>query len=94
MTPADKNAQLPEATAIELAELCGFRPVLHIFITTDAAAFALALDALNHDGIASVSRVKPGPFPPSTCFQLQAKGMDPGAATDLKAWLQDVQAFL
>lgn len=93
VTPSKENAQLPGATAIEVAQLCPLRPVLHVLITTDAAAFALALDALGHDGIASVSRVQPGAIL-STCLQIQAKGMDSGAALDPKAWLQDLQAFL
>lgn len=50
-------------------------------MTTDSAAFALALDALNHDGTASVTRLLPSVL--SICTRLQAEDMDNSMGDDL-----------
>jgi hypothetical protein len=52
--------------------MCKLRPTLHITITIDGPTYDLALDALNHDGIADIGRVKNF----WTCLQLFGDGMD------------------
>ena len=87
MTPAQTNAELPSAKVISVGQLCPLRLVNHVFMTTDSAAFALALDALDHDGTASVSRVIPRVL--SICTQVQAEDMEDDPANDFSAFFQD-----
>lgn len=92
VTPSNKNAELPGATVVEVAQLCPLRPVLHVLTTIDAGAFALALDALNNEGTASVQRLKPSIL--SVCFRIQAKGMDTTATDPSSLWKILVDGFL
>lgn len=87
VTPAQTNAELPSAKVISVGQLCPLRLVNHVFMTTDSAAFALALDALDHDGTASVSRVIPRVL--SICTQVQAEDMEDNPANDFLAFFQD-----
>jgi len=88
VTPPEQNANLPDAKIVSVGQLCPLRPVNHVYMTVDSAAFALALDALDHDGIASVSRLLPRVL--SVCTRIQAKGMDLAPAFDLTALFQDL----
>jgi hypothetical protein len=86
VTPPEQNANLPDAKVVSVGQLCPLRPVNHVYMTVDSAAFALA--ALDHDGIASVSRLLPKVL--SVCTRIQAKGMDLVPAFDLTALFQDL----
>jgi hypothetical protein len=88
VTPPEKNANLPGAKVVQVSQLCPLRPVNHLYITVDSAAFALALDALNNNGIASVSRLLPKIF--STCLRTEAEGMDKSQAFDLEALFKNL----
>jgi triacylglycerol lipase len=88
VTPPEKNANLPGAKVVSVSQLCPLRPVNHLYITVDSAAFALALDALNNNGIASVSRLLPKIF--STCLRTEAEGMDMSQAFDLEALFKNL----
>lgn len=57
-------------------------------MTIDAAAFALALDALQHDGTASIARVLPKTL--VTCLRVNAKGMQLDLVNQLKATFDDL----
>jgi triacylglycerol lipase len=87
VTPSEKNADLPDAKVVSVGKLCPLRIVNHVYMTVDSAAFALALDALDHEGTASVSRLVPKVL--SICARVQAKNMDPGQAFDLTALFKD-----
>jgi hypothetical protein len=65
-------------------------------MTVDAAGFALALDALSHGGIASVSRARSNVFSTiGTCLQITAKYMDISVATEVADALNDlIDGFL
>lgn len=86
VTPAQANAELPSAKTISVGQLCPLRPVNHVFMTVDSAAFALALDALDNDGTASVSRVLPRVL--SICTRIQAEDMEDDPANDLSAFFK------
>ena len=88
VTPPQNNAALPSATIISVQALCPGRLVNHIFMTTDAAAFAIALDALEHAGIASLVRVLPQVL--DVCLRVNAKHMDIDLANQLKGFFDDV----
>ena len=88
VTPPEKNAKLPGATVIAAEQLCPLRFVNHVYITIDSAAFAIALDALNNNGIASVSRLSPKRL--SVCPRIQAENMDLSQALDLEALFKDL----
>lgn len=93
VVPASDNAQLPGATVMSVQDLCPLRPDSHVTMTISAAAYALALDALNNDGIASLSRVRKSVL--SICFRVTAKGMSVSLATDLQSLLENlVKGFL
>ncbi|PPJ56173.1 hypothetical protein CBER1_09085 [Cercospora berteroae] len=79
VAPFKKNAQLPGATVVSVQDRCLLRPVLHFTMTIDAAAFALALDALNNGGKVKVSRASW-----TTCFQTTAKGMNDNIGSTLQ----------
>ncbi|KAM0724188.1 hypothetical protein Q7P37_000070 [Cladosporium fusiforme] len=83
VTPPEKNAALPGAKVVSVTDLCPLRPVNHVWMTTDSAAFALALDALDNDGTASLTRLLPRVL--SICTKLQADNMDDGMGDDLAA---------
>lgn len=63
---------LAGASNILVQDACPARPVSHLGQLTDAAVFALVLDALSHAGPAALSR-----FDPATCQTLFAPGMEP-----------------
>jgi hypothetical protein len=88
VTPSEKNAKLPDAKVVSVGQLCPLRIVNHVDMTEDSAAFALALDALDHDGTASVTRLIPKIL--SVCTRKNAKGMDEAPAFDLAATFQNL----
>ncbi|KAK3116068.1 hypothetical protein LTR53_003958 [Teratosphaeriaceae sp. CCFEE 6253] len=93
VSPPKKNAQLPSAKAISVQDLCPLRIVPHTSMTTDAAAFALALDALQHGGVASLTRLIPGAL--KTCLRGTAKNMDVKVADEIKDSLDElIDGFL
>lgn len=62
-------------------------------MTISSAAYALALDALNHDGVASLSRVRKNML--SICLRVTAKGMQVSLAKDLQSLLENlVKGFM
>ena len=88
VTPPERNAKLPGAFVVAAEQLCPLRLVSHIYTTIDSAVFALALDALNNNGIASLSRLSPKKL--SVCTRIQAEGMDLAQALDLKELFEDL----
>jgi triacylglycerol lipase len=88
VVPSDINANLPSAKVVSVQQLCPLKVVEHAFITIDSAGFAIALDALNHDGIASITRVLPQIF--SVCFRVNAQGMNVDVANQLEALFNDL----
>ena len=88
VTPPEENAQLPSATVMSVQDLCPGRLVDHVFMTIDRAGFALALDALNHGGVASLSRARESFL--STCLGVAAPHAEISVATSLQALLNDV----
>jgi len=80
--PAEENAQLPNANVLKLQDLCPLRPASHITITVDAAAYSIALDALNNGGIADMGRVRRNSW--TSCFRISAKGMQVTIPTQLQ----------
>ncbi|KAI6795966.1 hypothetical protein KC361_g4706 [Hortaea werneckii] len=80
--PAKINARLPGSTAISLQDLCPLRFTTHIQMTMDAAAFAIALDSLQHGGIGSLARVKKQRL--KTCWRISAAGMDISIADQIR----------
>ncbi|KAK5135646.1 hypothetical protein LTR08_004947 [Meristemomyces frigidus] len=88
VTPPQENAALPLATVISAQSLCPGRLINHIFMTIDAAAFALALDALDHDGSASLARVLPKTL--NVCFRVNAKHMKIDLTDQLEGFFNDV----
>lgn len=55
---------------------------------TDAAGYALALDALNNKGVGSLTRVKPQAL--KTCLSVAAPNMSLTVAVQLGALLDDL----
>lgn len=88
VTPPEKNANLPGATVVAPEQLCPLRFVSHIYTTIDSAVFAIALDALNNNGIASLSRLSPKKG--SVCTRVQAEGMSLSQALDLEDLFKDL----
>ncbi|KAK0312140.1 hypothetical protein LTR91_002494 [Friedmanniomyces endolithicus] len=88
VNPPKKNAQLPSAGAIAVQDLCPLRIVSHISMPTDAAAFALALDALKHGGSGILWRVLPSAW--KVCFEINAPNMNVEVADQLQADLNDL----
>lgn len=74
INPPKVNAQLPGATVVAVQSLCPLRGTTHPAMTVDSAAFALALDALNHGGKASVLRVMPRAI--GICMRVTGKDME------------------
>lgn len=88
VSPPQQNAGLPSAAVVSVQDLCPGRLTTHVFMPIDAAAWNLALDALNHGGLASVSRVLPSAL--AICLRLTAKNMDVTISTQLGDDLQDL----
>lgn len=82
VNPPQSNAQLPGATAVSVQGLCPGRMTTHVFMTIDAAAYALALDALNHGGIASISRARSTSW--LNCLMVAGPHMSAAVATELQ----------
>ncbi|KAI7216630.1 hypothetical protein KC333_g4724 [Hortaea werneckii] len=80
--PAKINARLPGSTAISLQDLCPLRFTTHVQMTMDAAAFAIALDALENGGIGSLARVKKQRL--KTCWRISAPSMDINIADQIR----------
>ncbi|KAF2771874.1 alpha/beta-hydrolase [Teratosphaeria nubilosa] len=83
VSPPEENAALPDATSYSIQELCPLRLAIHTQMTTDAAAFALALDALQNGGTASISRVRENSL--EICLEVAAPDMNEDVAADLAA---------
>ncbi|SMQ54852.1 unnamed protein product [Zymoseptoria tritici ST99CH_1A5] len=93
VTPSSRNAQLPGATVISIQDLCPLRPTIHTTMTVSSAAYSLALDALNNNGIASLSRVRKDVF--SICLRVSAKNMKSSVADDLTSLFDNlVKGFI
>lgn len=91
--PPQQNAALPGGTAIEVQSLCPLRPVTHITMPIDAAAWALAYDALRHGGIGSLSRVQPDAL--EICLSVTGPDMDVTVSAQLEAdWDDVVDGFM
>ena len=73
----DTTSALAGASNILIQDVCPGRPVDHLFISGDAVAYALALDAFTHPGPADPAR-----FDPTTCQQIGMPGNDPSAGWD------------
>ena len=57
VTPAHLTHRLEGSTAIAVQSVCWMRPVDHDLLVMDAAAYAIAKDALRHNGTASEARI-------------------------------------
>nr|OQO17198.1 hypothetical protein B0A51_15163 [Rachicladosporium sp. CCFEE 5018] len=82
VVPSAPNAALPGAKVLAIQQLCPLRITDHVFMTIDAAAFAFALDALNHGGTASLTRTLPSAL--TACFRVEAKGMQVSITNQLE----------
>lgn len=76
VTPQPAANRMPGMRSIQLQEICpGRRSALpttdHIILAVDAVGYALAVDALDHDGPADASRIDP-----AVCQQLFLPGVD------------------
>jgi triacylglycerol esterase/lipase EstA (alpha/beta hydrolase family) len=65
------TARLAGAVNVLVQDLCPGRPVHHGGLVSDAAVFAVVVDALDHDGPANPSR-----FDSRTCRQMWMPGVD------------------
>lgn len=93
VNPPQDNAQLPAATVLSVQDLCPLRVTTHVQMTVDSAAFALALDALDHGGKASISRARSQSW--SACFKVTGPNMDISVADKLaNAWGSLVKGLL
>lgn len=71
VTPAPQAALLPGASNVVIQDVCPARPVDHFLLVADAVAFAVAVDALTHEGAADRSRVSP-----ASCLETIMPGAD------------------
>lgn len=69
----DPSPALDGATNIAVQTICPGRPVQHIPMITDAVSFALARDALDHDGPAEPARIAPA----TVCTRIAGRGLTP-----------------
>lgn len=72
--PVANTSALDGASNILVQSVCPLRPVTHLGQLTDAAVFALALDALSHPGPADPER-----FDAAICLTPFGPGMEPAA---------------
>jgi hypothetical protein len=80
VTPNDRGqaSSLPGGTNVAVQEVCATAITSHVDLgIVDPVAFALLLDALEHDGPADPARVDP-----ATCTATGLPGVDPEKATD------------
>lgn len=82
VNPPQQNAQLPGATTMSVQDLCPLRIVTHLQMPIDAAAYALAMDALTHGGQGSVSRARESN--PFSCLEFAAPHMDFSVSVSLQ----------
>ncbi|KAF2719272.1 alpha/beta-hydrolase [Polychaeton citri CBS 116435] len=90
VNPPATNAQLPGATVLSVQQLCPLRPTTHFTMPIDAAGFAFALDALQHDGTASLARAQQLPQGITTCLLVSAPDMDFDLAANLEALFNSI----
>jgi hypothetical protein len=83
--PSPDATLLPGATNMVLQQVCPGRFVGHLDILSDAAAYALAMDALTHAGAASVSRVDT-----AVCGRTSFEGADASKGRLLVGLLADL----
>ncbi len=88
VNPPQQNAQLPGAVSFPVQAMCPGRPVNHIQMTTDSAAYALALDALNHGGVGNAARAQKASW--LNCFHITAPNMQVSVVAALTADWNDV----
>jgi len=86
--PPQPNALLPAAAVLQVQSLCPLRIVTHVQMPTDSAAFALALDALNHGGVGSVSRARGES--PLACFHMMGPSMSTSVQAELASTYNSV----
>lgn len=87
VVPAFQNSRLSgPASIIAAQDLCPGRAVGHLLMTHDAAGFLIALDALENQGRADVTRIDRA----QVCLELIAPGMDPTLASLTEAGLNDI----
>lgn len=96
VNPPQANALLPGASSMSVQDLCPGRLTTHTQMTVDAAAYALALDALTHGGIGSVSRAEANFFGTiGTCLRVTAPGMSISVAQEINNSINSViQGFM
>jgi hypothetical protein len=82
--PSPDATTLPGATNVTLQEVCPGRFAGHLDMLSDPAAHALAMDALNHAGTASVARVDT-----SVCSRSAFEGADAARGKMLVGLLED-----
>ncbi|KAK4633789.1 Lipase B [Fulvia fulva] len=88
VTPAGGNAQLPGANVVSVQSLCPLRPDSHVTMTISSAAYALALDALRNNGVASMARVRRKAL--NICLRFAAPGMNVNIAKDIGSLLENL----
>lgn len=81
ITPNATAPLIEGASNLHLQALCAARPVTHVSIVADAAAFSLVVDALGQPGPAAAAR-----FNRATCLQTTFVGL-PGIAGGLQVLL-------
>lgn len=86
--PPQPNAELPGGNPIAVQDLCPGRITDHVTMLIDPAGFALALDALNNGGTASLDRVKGAQTGLGVCGELVAANMDPTVPCKLSVSLR------
>jgi triacylglycerol lipase len=74
VTPQPQASHIDRGRNVLVQDVCPGRPVDHVGILADAAAYAVVLDALTHDGSAD-----PGRVDRSVCAQFGMPGGDPVA---------------
>lgn len=88
INPPKGNAQLPGATVVAVQSICPLRVTTHPAMTIDSAAFALALDALQHGGKASVLRVLPRAL--GICWRVTGKDMEVSVEQSIEDSINDL----
>lgn len=93
VTPPRDNAVLPGGNVFGVQDLCPGRIIDHIYLIEDAAAYAIQLDALKHNGKADLGRILLKD--PSVCLRKTAPHMDPNGLSNLELVINGVvQGFL
>ena len=93
VNPPKRNAQLPGSTVISVQSLCPLRLATHTDMTTDAAVFAIALDALRNGGTASLARVRKSSL--SACFRTDAPNMSGSVKDSIEdSWNSVIDGYM